>query len=126
MAVFEGKVEIGSRTGHHMVLVPGQAARASAQGIANLAMPDEGEATAWRQGRLVFRDTPLDQVALRLSRYRQQPVILGAANLSGLKVSGSFRLDDTEGALKALEVALPVRISDRNGTAMIEPLPRNR
>lgn len=126
VAVFEGKVEIGSRTGHHMVLVTGRAARANAQGIANLSMPDEGEAAAWRLGRLVFRDTPLDQVALRLSRYRQQPVILGAASLSGLKVSGSFRLDDTEGVLRALEVALPVRISDRNGTAMIEPLPRKR
>lgn len=126
VAVFAGKVEIGSRTGHHLVLAPGQAARASAQGIANLAMPDESEATAWHQGRLIFRDAPLDQVASRLSRYRPQPVILGAASLGAMKVSGSFRLDDTDGVLRALEVALPVRISHRNGTAMIEPSPRSR
>lgn len=126
VAVFEGKVEIGSQTGHHMVLAPGQAARAGAQGIANFPMPDESEATAWRQGRLIFRDTPLDQVAVRLSRYRRQPVMLGSASLATLKVSGSFRLDDTEGVLRALEVALPVRVSHRGGTATIEPFPRSR
>ncbi len=124
LAVFEGKVEIASATGHKLALAVGQAVRAGTDGIAALPMPDEAEATAWRQGRLVFRDTPLDQVAARLSRYRAQPVVMGSPSLARLKVNGSFRLDDLDGALRTLEKALPVRVHDKDGVAVLEPSSR--
>lgn len=121
LAVFEGRVEMTSSTGHRMTVGAGQAARAGPAGLEASQMPDEDEAAAWSRGRLVFRDTPLDQVADRLSRYSQGPVLLNAPGLAGLKVSGTFHIDDTDGALRVLEAALPVRIIRRDGTAFIVP-----
>lgn len=124
VAVFEGKVEVTSQTGHKLALSAGQAAAAGEKGVVVLSMPDESESTAWRQGRLLFRETPLDQVAAKLSRYRAQPVVVGTPALARLKVNGSFRLDDLDGALRALEQALPVRVQDKGGVAVLEPTSR--
>lgn len=126
VAVFEGKVEAVSLTGHRMALGAGQAAKTGIDGLSNAAMPDESQATDWSRGRLVFKSVPLALVVSRLSSYSAVPVILNAPKLADMKVSGNFRLDDIAGALKALEIALPVRIKHLDGKAVIEPATDNR
>ncbi|WP_161539721.1 FecR family protein [Paramagnetospirillum kuznetsovii] len=116
VAVFEGRVEIVSAMLPAM-LDAGHAAEISKDGIVPAAMPDEAEATAWRNGRIVFRNTPLSVVAERLSRYRPEPVRVATPTIADLKVSGSFRIDDPEGVLQTLERALPIRVR-RDGAAV--------
>lgn len=122
LAVFEGEVEVGSATGHRMWLKAGQAAKAGPLGISNMVAPEESVASAWRQGRLVFRDTPLAEAVISLSRYRERPVRLADDGLRQLKISGSFRIDDIDGALKILEKAMPLRIVEKEGWSEIQPV----
>lgn len=109
VAVFDGEVEIVTASGRRDTVTRGQARRAAADTVTSLPMPDETEAASWRDGRLVFRATPLAEVAARLSRYGDRPVVVGAAALAPLRVSGSFLITDDDGALATLERALPLR-----------------
>ncbi|MCA8833067.1 FecR domain-containing protein [Hymenobacter pini] len=52
---------------------------------------DSREAMAWRQGELVFRQTPLDEVARTLARRYNVPVQLANDQLRHCQLTGSFR-----------------------------------
>ena len=58
---------------------------------------------------LVAVDWRLDAVLAELSRYRHG-VLSCSPDIAGLRLSGTFLLDDTEGALANLEASLPVRV----------------
>jgi len=120
VSVFEGLVDMNSNDQTSMLLPAGQAAALTATDIANIPMLDETLTTSWRTGRLVFRDTPLEHVAARMSRYRDEPVVVNDPIAAGLTISGSFRLEDTDGILKTLELALPVKVRYRPGETVIE------
>lgn len=110
VAVFEGAAELSDDQGHVMTLAAGHAARVAAGRLMAIPLPDETEATAWRQGRMIFRDTPLVQVAERLSQYGGMRVILAEPVLADLRVNGVFNIADIAGALTTLQRALPVRV----------------
>jgi transmembrane sensor len=113
VAVFDGRVQVSAPGGLSKVLDAGQAAIAAGEAVTPTTMPAEGEATAWRQGRLVFRDKPLARVAAELSRYRPEPVEVASPAIAELKINGVFHLDDIDGGLRLLERALPVDIHRR-------------
>lgn len=66
---------------------------------------------AWRPGRLVFHDVPVDEVLRELRRYR--PGLLGsdALGLHGLRFTGVLPADRPDDALALLQRALPIRIA---------------
>ena len=70
---------------------------------------DSAQAVAWREGRLIYRGETFAQVLRDLSRYVPGRELHALRELQDLRVSGTFRLDDIERSLEALEVALPVR-----------------
>lgn len=121
VAVFEGSVRL-SAPAAVQVLGAGQAAAARAEGIVQLPTEDENEATAWRRGRMVFRDVPLSVAVQRLSAAWGQPVRLGAAQLADLHVSGDFLLDDRAALLRGLSLTLPLSV--RQGDDGIDLTPR--
>jgi transmembrane sensor len=61
---------------------------------------DPASAGAWRAGRLVVGDWPLDEVVDQLRRY-YGGLILSDAALDGLRVTGTYRLADPVAALRA-------------------------
>ncbi|MGY1489171.1 FecR domain-containing protein [Methylobacillus pratensis] len=64
---------------------------------------------AWIRGVLVADDQPLGEFIAQLARYR--PGLLRCdPGVADLRVSGAFRLQDTDEALHNLAVALPVRL----------------
>jgi transmembrane sensor len=66
-------------------------------------------ADAWSRGMLVADDLPLGELLEKLGEYR--PGYLGLdPRLESLRISGSFPLHDTDRALAALPLSLPVRI----------------
>jgi transmembrane sensor len=111
--------------GQDAVLDAGQAAIAAEGAITPTTMLSEGEATAWRQGRLVFRDRPLAQVAAILSRYRPEPVEVLSPAIAELKINGVFHLDDLDGGLRLLEQALPIDVRRRGERVVLVPRDRN-
>lgn len=108
--VFEHAVEI--RPGSTPALVQrveaGQQAAFDSrqvQGITPLAEASD----AWTRGMLMAVDWPLPRLLAELGRYR--PGYLGCAEeLGALKVTGAFRLDNSDAVLAYLASALPIRV----------------
>ncbi|WP_434984553.1 DUF4880 domain-containing protein [Pseudomonas protegens] len=66
-------------------------------------------ANAWTQGLLIAERRPLGEVIAELDRYR--PGLLRcSAEVAGLRVSGSFSLDQPDASLDLLARTLPIRI----------------
>lgn len=66
--------------------------------------------TAWRQRRLIFRDTPLPEAVAEVNRYHPAQLHIGEASLESLTVNGVFHTDDLDSFVLALEHTLPVRV----------------
>lgn len=95
-------------TGEVLRADAGQAVSFTAVSIGPLKPANE-QGSAWTRGMLVAVDWRLDDLLVELSRYRHG--FLGcSAEIAGLRLSGTFLLDDTEGALANLQDSLPVRI----------------
>lgn len=75
----------------------------------SLVTPVAAAASAWTQGLLIAERMPLGEVIAELDRYR--PGLLRcAAEVAGLRVSGSFSLDQPDASLDLLARTLPIRI----------------
>ncbi|WP_372821480.1 FecR domain-containing protein [Pseudomonas parafulva] len=103
VSVFSGMARLQGQ-----VLLAGQQARLAAgywQGIGAL----DRNIGAWVDGMLVVSQMRLGEFLAELSRYRHGQ--LGCSEqVAGLRISGSYPLDDSERILEMLEVALPVRV----------------
>ncbi|MFD2980294.1 iron dicitrate transport regulator FecR, partial [Klebsiella pneumoniae] len=67
---------------------------------------------AWSNGLLVANRQRLDDFLAELGRYRQGWLRCDPA-IAGLRISGTFSIDDTDSALRALEASLPVQRLER-------------
>ncbi|MGC2165231.1 MAG: FecR domain-containing protein, partial [Gallionella sp.] len=109
VGVIEGKVEV-SLDGHAQgILLKGGEQLAYAATGETLARQLDADATAWRDGRWLFKDTPLDEVVADMNRQHLRQTILNEPALSRLHVSGAFNINDRAGLLKALETLYPLR-----------------
>jgi transmembrane sensor len=75
--------------------------------------------TAGFHGKLVFDAQPLARVIEEVSRYRDGEIRILDPSLSSLPVSGVFHQDHLDGLLKALELALPVKVTVINPSLVI-------
>jgi transmembrane sensor len=80
--------------------------------------PDE--VSSWREGRLIFQDTPLGEVAEELSRYFARPVVIQDTTLGNLRFSGILRIDQENEMLRRLAAFLPISIHENNGTVILQ------
>lgn len=98
-------------SGNEMILHEGQQMLIQRHGLGPMLALVPG-ADAWMQGMLVVDNAPLRDVVAELGRYRQGH--LGVApEVADLRITGSFPLNDTDLALKALTPTLPVAIEQR-------------
>ena len=77
--------------------------------IRRLSAAELADAVAWREGKIVFHDTPLAQALARFARHHAR-VIEVAPAAQDLALGGRFGLDDFDAFLKDLAVALPVAV----------------
>ncbi|THF63544.1 DUF4880 domain-containing protein [Pseudothauera rhizosphaerae] len=113
VAVFEHAVEIrpAHADGPPLRLEAGQRADFSAQ-AADAPRPVDAGQAAWAEGKLVAIDQRLEDFLAELARYR--PGILGCdPAIADLRLSGAFRLADTDAVLDNLAASLPVRVRYR-------------
>jgi len=127
VAVLEGAVRIKlSDTGNERHVNQGQMARYSPEGTLTEAEPaDLAAATAWREGKLIFRATRLSEILAELGRYHPVAFRLADPALERLSLSGVFKADDLPVFLATLEAALPVKIRQAtDGSIMVERVNR--
>lgn len=113
VTVLRGLVQVHSRGNQlPLRLDAGWRTQVDSQGIAAPTPVDGFLAQAWLRGLLPAERMRLDTLLTELSRYR--PGVLRCSDaVAGLRVTGSFQLDDTDAALTLLTQALPVRIERR-------------
>jgi len=90
-------------------LSAGEELRVSREGRTILTpQADLEAATAWREGKVIFRTEPLGEAVRRVNRYSRVQIVVADEALAARHISGVFEAGDTEGFLSAIERYLPV------------------
>jgi transmembrane sensor len=93
-------------------LSAGEALQVRADGSATvLPKADIEAATAWRQGKIIFRDQELADAVRRLNRYSRTQVVIDDPSLAQMRVSGVFESGDVRAFAEAMQAYLPVNVS---------------
>ena len=93
------------------MLRPGDTARVSQPGHLEARQGTDVESSvAWREGKVVFRGTPLADAIQELNRYSAQRMVVRDTQIGGLRVSGVFNIDDLGSFLAALPHIVPVSV----------------
>jgi ferric-dicitrate binding protein FerR (iron transport regulator) len=69
------------------------------------------EFNAWINGKLLFRDTPLDEVVLRLERWYNADIRLSSPELQNILITATFQEEKLTQALELLSYATPIKYS---------------
>ncbi|MDQ0423499.1 transmembrane sensor [Peteryoungia aggregata LMG 23059] len=89
-------------------LAPGEAVSVTASAVSPVHAADPSTALAWRDGRIIFENARLGTVLEELRRYHRGPIMVADERVNLMVVTGNYRLDDVEGALKTLADAAGV------------------
>jgi transmembrane sensor len=106
VAMMEGRVVVGDAE-----LTAGEELRVGHDGRATVtAGADLEAATAWREGKVIFRGEHLSDAVRRLNRYSRMQIEVQGAALAEREISGVFEAGDTQGFVKAVERYCPVTV----------------
>jgi len=118
VSVLQGKVDVRDRAGDRARLGAGQGVRVWPAALGKVYPVEADRIASWRSGRLVFENTPLEDLADALAR-RGLARIRVAPEAAGLPVTLVMRTDDVDNALAALGDVLPVRLERRAGEMLV-------
>ena len=114
VVVEAGTVQVQGREaadGEFVSLTAGLGTRIDAHGkVAAAYAVNPQEITAWRNGKLVFNNASLAEVAQEVSRYRDKPLRVANPAVGNLRLTSVFKSADTDALLKALPSILPVAL----------------
>jgi transmembrane sensor len=77
------------------------------------------EVAGWRQGRLIYRDQPLSQIAGDMNRLFPRPVKLGDSEAANMRLSGVLIVDEQDAMVDRLSHLLPVRTTTTKDAIVI-------
>lgn len=132
VAVEHGRVRVaqamasdahGGQDGPAVFLDAGQQLASDAGGVLSPveATPTEGIA-AWRNHRVSFLDTPLDQALAELDRYGPTGLVVRQPEVAALRLTGTFDPGDPAALRRALPRVLPVRLRQQGEQAELVPV----
>jgi transmembrane sensor len=114
VVVEQGTVRVQGRSASDndfVSLTAGLGTHVDTQGkVASAYAVNPAELTAWRNGKLVFNNASLADVAEQVSRYRDKPLKVGSTAVGNLRLTSVFKSDNTDALLKALPSILPVAV----------------
>lgn len=87
-------------------LQPGEMVFASKVSLSAVSAADLSTALAWREGRLIFEGQKFSHVLNELQRYYNGTVIVVDHRYDQLAVTGNYRLDNVEAAIRTLADAV--------------------
>jgi transmembrane sensor len=114
VTVIEGSVQVrpvelsGTLPSVPVALVAGEqfSVRGGAMARQTLSESDLEDALAWREGKIVFRDSPLSEAMARYARYHGRSINVHPA-VAKEPIGGRYSIDDLRGFLHAVESTLP-------------------
>lgn len=115
VGVEHGKVRVRLRPQNNLTtamaqtidLLPGQGLTVRNGQPEQVRTVDVASLSAWRDGWLVFQDTPLGDALATINAYRRVPM-MALASVRQMKFSGRFRAADTQGLVTTLAAILPI------------------
>lgn len=78
--------------------------------VSAVRLADLDSVQAWRQGQLVFIDTPLDEVITELSRYRHGYIRLLGGDLGQMRVTAVFDATRPDEAIESIARSLALKV----------------
>lgn len=84
---------------------------------------DVNSVLAWREGFVEFSDTPLSDAVAEMNRHGGRRIVIADPSLGSLRVSGRFKLGESERFLRTVSMLLPVRAVRVGETIEIRPAP---
>ena len=102
------EVVLAKKTSEKRIVQAGESLQFSRSEFGAITPLDE-ESTSWTRGVLSFSDKPLGEVITTLSRYRSGILRCDPA-VAGLRLSGTFPLQNTDALLNIIAQTLPVKI----------------
>ena len=106
-------------------LSPGeQAAIASIGAVSAVEEVDVERIVAWREGKVNFRNTPLVEAIAEMNRYSEVQIRLAdGGELDDLRVSGVFRVNNSDHFVNALEslFGIEAKREARGGVRLVKP-----
>lgn len=128
VALIEGKVEVNADIEKHnnnnhsnkQLLYAQQKLSYSPKFLTKAEkITDIEEITQWKEGRLSFSDTSLEEVIEQVNRYTTTKIILDDQELQAEKINAYFVIGDTETLLLALKETLDIRWEYHNNGIFI-------
>lgn len=131
VVVTEGQVKVRPAHSHasphlpaHVDLRPGDELRLDLQRKQmKVVSVDAEHVTAWRNGFIHFDGATLDEVIADVNRYTPKQFVIDDEHLHGLRLSGSFKIGDTESVRFALKDGFGITTSERNDTLYLSQRP---
>jgi len=122
-SVASGNLDVRAQDGSRWRVPQGKRLRLPAQAGVPL-QPFDVAQPGWREGVLVANDERLGDFLRELDRYHPG-ILRWDASLETLRVTGSFRLDDTDRILQLLAASLPLEVRSRS-RYWVSLVPRDR
>lgn len=94
---------------------PGQQLVAAPSGETRIVAVDPARISGWRQGLLVFRNTPLAEAVEDINRYRSARIILTSNAIGNRPVNGIFHTDQIENAVAQIQQLLHLNVRELPG-----------
>ena len=104
-------------------LVAGEQLVATLESVrSSVRVADAATTTSWREGRVVFADTPLPQAVAEMNRYSATPILIGDEALSQFNVNGMFLTGQPMSFVGAVTAYFPVEARSRpDGATVLVP-----
>lgn len=125
----EGSVKVTSKAGREdnaLTLLPNMQASWSSGDNQPRVSPIESNDTsmAWREGKLVINDLPLNQALPLINRYLQTPIVLADNATGQIRLGGIFNTQEMASLATSLPGVLPVSLSrNQQGNPVINRAP---
>jgi len=124
VSVLSGKVEVTgpeSLQAAPAVLAKGQEVSYDAVHVSAVEHANANRILAWHSGRIAFEDADLEHAIAEFNRYSGTPIVLGDPSLGTLRVTGVFRIGETEALLQSLNIAFGIRADKENSSILLMP-----
>lgn len=127
ISVEEGSVEVSYKRPFDGALIKLASLRAKDQitlderGFVRSTTKMQNDSVApWRNGRLVFDKTSLEDALFEFERYGAKPALIASEDVASMPLSGSFEIERFGSFLELLPKALPVKVTQEAHTVVIE------
>lgn len=108
--VAHGVVICTAANGANRRLSAGQRSRIGRDTVSEPVKPDTDDNFGWLKGRLLFRDRTLAEVVAELDRYRPGAIVIADPQLAQTRVTGNYKLDDTDTVVRNLAAVTGARV----------------